>query len=407
MAEPLLTSSLFADVQRLQDCREKDSAHVQLNRDKGVYVARIQKALLELNVVGIMQLGTEYADKEEDCAYGSFTAAAVLKYKNGKTPPIRSPGQTVTDNIVGKRTIRSLDDDLNKKPAPRPSPTPVPPQSRQFIFQQMPSATQIKYQDHDRTKQDLLDTGGGGFAITRAKVLLAGRRRAKNPWNPLPAIPTQPTVKECEEALLEGTGKGGTNAQDMASYFMKNMTRASERVFPAEHFWSNAVKNDVSFKENHEGLSDKIKESLQEQVKAESNDGYVRVDVGKLALGPNQPKPLDGFATTISFNAIGLSDDATRRRTSGDPLAYGIGDIQGIDVRITTFSGEANGEYKGTLNYAIYDHYGSDDSDVWADAGQAALYLLQRGLAEGQDTSRYKPYIVKIIVNAEFSGKLE
>jgi hypothetical protein len=92
-------------------------------------------------------------------------------------------------------------------------------------------------------------------------------------------------------------------------------------------------------------------------------------------------------------------------------LAFGIGNIQGVDLSITRFSGTPDGKYSGAMKAIIMDHFGSNDGDLASLAGtggQASLWLMQRGLCSDQDTSRYKPYVIKIIVeDVEFSGQLK
>jgi hypothetical protein len=90
--------------QRLNACEVQDSAHVQLG-DAGDHVRRIQQALIRID-------NAQIAPSELTSAtYGKSTADAVLKYKTHRNI-INKSYQTKADNIVGKMTIRSLDDEI-------------------------------------------------------------------------------------------------------------------------------------------------------------------------------------------------------------------------------------------------------------------------------------------------------
>lgn len=68
----------------------------------------------------------------ENGTYGTETTKAVKKYKDSPKRRLLQPGQVRADAFVGKRTIKSLDEDMfrveNPGPGPTPpSPNPVPP----------------------------------------------------------------------------------------------------------------------------------------------------------------------------------------------------------------------------------------------------------------------------------------
>ncbi len=99
----MLQSELFKDIARLQDCAERDPAHVMLKspRERGPHVRAIQQALQDLDQANIS--ATELNKQE----YGEDTANAVAAYKNKRR--IFGPGQIVADKIVGTGTIRKMD----------------------------------------------------------------------------------------------------------------------------------------------------------------------------------------------------------------------------------------------------------------------------------------------------------
>ncbi|MBR0872551.1 hypothetical protein JQ633_19475 [Bradyrhizobium tropiciagri] len=84
-----------------------DPAHV-VTGDSGDHVSLVQEALVVLDEARIAP--EEIAGR----LYGKSTAAAVLSYKK-KRGIINRAYQTVADNIVGKMTIRSLDDEISAK----------------------------------------------------------------------------------------------------------------------------------------------------------------------------------------------------------------------------------------------------------------------------------------------------
>jgi peptidoglycan hydrolase-like protein with peptidoglycan-binding domain len=105
-----LQSHLFRDDRALNACAVKDSAHIKEGA-KGDAVAKIQAALIDLDKAAI-------ADKEVAAKfYGQSTAAAVLAYKK-KRNIVNRAYQTEADNIVGRMTIKALDEELIRKQQP-------------------------------------------------------------------------------------------------------------------------------------------------------------------------------------------------------------------------------------------------------------------------------------------------
>jgi len=100
----MLSSQLLSGNQRLQECEISDPAHVMLG-DSGEHVRLIQTALFMIERANIE--GSEV----EASLYGPNTAAAVLSYKTARQ--IINPAyQRTADNIVGKMTIKQLDNDM-------------------------------------------------------------------------------------------------------------------------------------------------------------------------------------------------------------------------------------------------------------------------------------------------------
>ncbi len=102
-----LHSDLFRDCPELQDCLVRDAAHVTKG-SVGDHVHLIQAALVALEGAEI-----DLAEWDER-RYGDSTADAVLAYKTRREIINRSY-QSKPDNIVGKMTIASLDEEVRAR----------------------------------------------------------------------------------------------------------------------------------------------------------------------------------------------------------------------------------------------------------------------------------------------------
>ena len=89
---------------RLEGCLVDDAQHVAPG-STGEHIRLIQIALAKLLPIFLVA----------DGKYGPNTAAAVLKYKTERA--ILRVGQLFPDNIVGKKTIKSLDDEMVEQEA--------------------------------------------------------------------------------------------------------------------------------------------------------------------------------------------------------------------------------------------------------------------------------------------------
>ena len=100
---PLKSDALAGD-ERLEACLVKDTAHLTLGV-QGDFVAKVQAAIMFLDDLTI-------DDQDLDTnTYGKSTAAAVLKFKK-KRKIINHSYQQHEDDIVGKMTIKAIDDEL-------------------------------------------------------------------------------------------------------------------------------------------------------------------------------------------------------------------------------------------------------------------------------------------------------
>jgi len=100
----MLRSKLLSPNARLRDCEINDAAHIKLG-DQGDFVDLIQQALALIDNAAISSSETSSS------LYGDSTATAVLGYKT-KRSIINRSYENQADNIVGKMTIKSLDDEM-------------------------------------------------------------------------------------------------------------------------------------------------------------------------------------------------------------------------------------------------------------------------------------------------------
>jgi hypothetical protein len=128
-----LQSELFKCDQRLEACLHVDSSHVTPGT-VGEFVTKIQKALFILDGAVI--------DPSEQGRYGPSTADAVLAYKR-KRKIINYSYQTQADDIVGKMTIASLDNELTQVRL-----VPVNPRWRDQIVRTGPQQRHGEFRGH-------------------------------------------------------------------------------------------------------------------------------------------------------------------------------------------------------------------------------------------------------------------
>jgi hypothetical protein len=137
MAFPFRSSQFGGAVgivrQKLDDCATKDPAHLIVGT-VGEHVTIVQDALIQLGQHSFLDAAEQASFELEFQTqfYGNMTAKIVQNYKNNHTPKILQPWQSSADNVVGKQTIRFLDDDMaaleGRPPVPEKKATDI------FIF---------------------------------------------------------------------------------------------------------------------------------------------------------------------------------------------------------------------------------------------------------------------------------
>ena len=119
-----LRSRLFAGDRRLEACLVDDKAHLTQGT-RGPFVSKVHTALFLVD-----GLNVDAAELNAQL-YGRSTAAAVLAYKR-KRNIVNRAYQRTEDDIVGKMTVASLDDEVALREA-RPADFPLPPQNKAFF----------------------------------------------------------------------------------------------------------------------------------------------------------------------------------------------------------------------------------------------------------------------------------
>jgi hypothetical protein len=113
-----LNSRILKGDQALEACLLRDNAHITQGA-RGDHVAKIQAVIMFLDDARIAN------DELESKFYGPSTANAVLNYKK-KRKIINPAYQNQADNIVGKMTIRALDDELDSRQEDTKPDSPLP-----------------------------------------------------------------------------------------------------------------------------------------------------------------------------------------------------------------------------------------------------------------------------------------
>lgn len=168
-----LTSDLFKDNEKLQDCARLDTAHLVADEpplrrgenNQGAHVALVHRALRRV------MPGVSFGLEEATETYGPKTAEVVRQFKAAQKPPILNKAlrQTVPDNIVGKQTIAALDQQAGQKKPQQPTPPVVPPVTPNATEKRQTAKKTFEQKFIDRPPADLSpDSGGVGFAIGTA-----------------------------------------------------------------------------------------------------------------------------------------------------------------------------------------------------------------------------------------------
>jgi hypothetical protein len=97
----------FKGNEKLEACLHNDPDHLTIG-SSGPHVLKVQRAVMLLETTTITN------SELESQTYGKSTAAAGLKFKK-KRRIINRGYQSTEDNIVGKMTIKALDDELVRR----------------------------------------------------------------------------------------------------------------------------------------------------------------------------------------------------------------------------------------------------------------------------------------------------
>ena len=119
-----LRSRLFAGDRRLEACLVDDKAHLTQGT-RGDFVSKVHTALFLVD-----GLNVDAAELKAQL-YGRSTAQAVLAYKR-RRHIVNLSYQHTEDDIVGKMTIASLDNEVALHEI-RPADVPLAPQNKAFF----------------------------------------------------------------------------------------------------------------------------------------------------------------------------------------------------------------------------------------------------------------------------------
>jgi hypothetical protein len=216
MALARLRSKHFRDNQRLQSCLVSDAAHVTPGQS-GEHVSLIQFALMRLLVLDLPE--TEIKRQ----FYGPKTAEAVLTYKRSLEIINRSY-QKQADNIVGRMTIRSLDNAMfvlegGDGPAPQPNliDPPIHPQSPSPAARPSPPSPNLQQLASARTIVQPIRDSGTGDAV---EAPLSGL-----PDDLQKAIRRSNAVKQSGDLMLFpfiGNDEGPLSGKELSKRFADN-----------------------------------------------------------------------------------------------------------------------------------------------------------------------------------------
>lgn len=185
-----LQSKLLSGDPKLEACLLSDPAHITPG-SRGDHVKKIQIALNQLSDAGL----------EEDGIYGPLTVTAVTDYKNHPSRRILQPYQTTADNIVGKRTIASLDSGLLAKEAPADSGFAI------IVVHPAPRAPVYSRASFIRTVNFGIPFQPANFGIPFQPASPLSGPIIINPPNPVQSVRLKP--RDTAEFLLRNPGPRG------------------------------------------------------------------------------------------------------------------------------------------------------------------------------------------------------
>lgn len=369
-----LSSALFKENRQLQDCSERDSAHIVADEppkrrgvnNRGAHIALIHQALRKLLT------NPNFGSEEATETYGPLTAEVIRQFKADHDPPIlnKALGQTTPDNIVGKQTISRLDDKLGR----------------------------LRTQPDD-------DNGGGGrkansgpFTIipfTESTPFLISQQLDDRQEDDLDSTRRAPTIRDpnalqkvgiaraLPNTILEGQmlvelSAGGQPGRDMARSFFNN-NAVQEVPHPNGSALSNLVRNSKPFPPAHAKVKEQITAHLKKSIDDRKIADYHELAASKKII----PPPMFSFS---------LRKDRK--------LKISVGGLKGVELFLTDFDVSATPRFwRGTLTYNYIDHFGINDTDLILDTslhgstGQAAMWVLQHERHPG-----HFPFISRIIV---------
>jgi len=391
-----LQSKLFKGDAKLEAAANSDPAHIAPGA-KGSHVGKIQQALIKLDGAAITA----------DSAYGPATATAVAAFKQ-KRQILNFAGKI--DNIVGKKTIARLDEEMLAKeggggsvgtggagkfglnfaiPAGLAnsigagSPVTIQP----FTRSPMILIKTFDKRDPDSTKNDLNNTNPPQPKLTFLETLAVGL-----------SIGDPVSLLEFKMSLELRT-LAGIVGLDMFQRFKLNTFPKKVEEFNSGHGLGKLVEGLDVFKKAHDSIRSEFEDALKKQAATGT------LDVNALEAKTNTAGKF-GRPQLTNPDGIKTSLDLAIPRSQLQLQAVIGGSFQGGQAELIAFSADANtGTYTATFKYIMIDHFGVDNGDVLGppphgSPGQVAFWVLQHTHGPG-----FCPYLTTVILERSVSGR--
>jgi hypothetical protein len=313
-----LRSKFFTEPKRndrLEECLVEDSRHVAPKEppERGPHVALIQSALFAILPK------VDFGDEIEHNVYGPLTADAVFEFKNTRTPKILNPAlhQTVPDNIVGRRTIAALDEEMERRDGGRGTSVTVtaPPLSGLTKFRLTRNAGEF-VRDREKPVCQMVPAGG-----IRNVTVSTGRAGDKIGLD-LPSPPHATASFSPGAVTLHGLGKGDDDARftinGSAADGLRVIVRESAKLTVHLRALADPKSNKgaLGFEAKHQPLVDGLNRIYQRQanitftkgefatlasINGRAIDFALPIKVNPRVRDPNKTEPGAQFFTIGAF----------------------------------------------------------------------------------------------------------
>lgn len=225
-----------------------------------------------------------------------------------------------------------------------------------------------------------------------------------------------PVLEQRVKKEMNMTGVGDV-AEELFNAFINNKKedwsdpgRIVKTFLPGSKIF-NTVISDENFRISMMGLRNQVNSTLVDCFRTTQTVDYTMLREPITNPGGGPVKPPSHHLTWGGMHNLVVNN----------PLAYALGSIQGSTVRLKDFKVNADKqEYTATLTVELFDHFGSDNSDLKDEGmhgteGQICLWILQheRHRESGSpklnnwprqpDPDGHYPYVVRLAFEVTFS----